>query len=173
MGCAPMASVEVVHCAAPAERVTELQPGIAAPLSLNVTVPEGVPMVPESVSVRVIAWPNMDGLILDTRWNWATAGLTVWEPGPDVPARYVASPEYVTVMGCAPTASIEVAHCATPADSATEPPPVIGVPWSLNATVPEGIPMVPVSVSVRMIACPNIEGLILDTRRNVATVRLT
>src|SRR2546430_747033 len=78
MGCAPTASAEVVNCAEPFERVSELQPEIGVPLSLNVTVPEGGPAVPVSVAFKVTAWPDVDGLSVDPILSLATAALTVW-----------------------------------------------------------------------------------------------
>jgi hypothetical protein len=87
--CPAAMSDEVVHWAAPAESGSEMQPGIAAPLSLNVTVPEGVPELPVSVAIKVTAWPAVDGLSVEAMLNvdTATPVLTVWLNAVDVPGR--------------------------------------------------------------------------------------
>lgn len=54
----PAANVEVVKLATPA--VSGLVPS-TAPLSLNVTVPVGVPPVPVTVAVKVTGWPTLLG----------------------------------------------------------------------------------------------------------------
>jgi hypothetical protein len=166
--CTPVASEEVVHRATPPVSVTELQLEIAAPLSLKVTVPEGVPALPVRVAVKVTVWPDIEGFSDELMRKLATAALTVWLTVLDVPGTYVASPEYVTVMECAPTAIDEVVHRATPAESVTELHPEIPVPLSLKVTVPEGAPALPVSVAIHVTAWPDIEGFSVEFMWNVA-----
>jgi hypothetical protein len=86
-----MASAAGVHCAAPVESGTEMHPEMGVPLSLNVTVPEGVAALPVSVAVQVIAWPDVDGLRVDPMKIPAKAPfkgtVMVWVNVPDVLVR--------------------------------------------------------------------------------------
>jgi hypothetical protein len=65
MECAPIANDDVVHCAFPPETANEPQVSISMPLSLKLTIPEGVPNPPVSAAVRVTAWLDVDGLLVD------------------------------------------------------------------------------------------------------------
>jgi hypothetical protein len=71
----------------PAESGSELQPEMGVPLSLNVTVPVGVPALPVRDAVKMTVWPGVEGLWSDAMLNIATAAFTVWVNVPDVLAR--------------------------------------------------------------------------------------
>ena len=59
IACEPLASVDVVHVAAPEARTTEAQ--IVAVPSRNVTVPVAPPSDPETVALNVTACPDVLG----------------------------------------------------------------------------------------------------------------
>jgi hypothetical protein len=84
MECDPTANVEIVHRAAPAERGSAVHVEIAVPLSLNVTVPEGIAPMPVSDAVKVTATLEAEGFRLDRRLIVAAARRALNVKSPDV-----------------------------------------------------------------------------------------
>jgi hypothetical protein len=127
-----------------------------------------------SVAVIVTGWVHIDvSYGVNTTSSVAAAVLTVWVSVLDVRDEYVASPEYVTVMACAPAARELIVHNAVPTESVSDVQPAIAVPLSLNVTVPEGVPALPVSVAVKVTAWPEIDGLSVESTRSAGTAALT
>src|SRR5262249_34417291 len=138
---------------------SELAP-MDAPPSRNVTVPVGVPApggLAFTVAVKVIAWPNTDGLTELVTAVELFALLTVCVMAAEVLAVKFASPAYVTVIVWFPTASERVLKVALPAVSV--PLPMLAPP-SRNVTVPLGVPVpeLAVTVAVNVTAWPNTDG---------------
>src|SRR5206468_12597695 len=85
-------------------------------------------------------------------------GFTTWFSTGDVLGLLFASPLYTALIGCVPTASVDVVNCALPDDSATGAPRFVAP--SMNWTVPLGLP--PVTVAVNVTAWPTSDGLTDD-----------
>jgi hypothetical protein len=82
IGCEPTERLEVENVALPALRVPE---PIADPLSRNVTVPVGVPLVEDmTVAVKVTDCPNVEVGELDVTVVDVPAWLTVTETALEV-----------------------------------------------------------------------------------------
>ena len=141
----PTANAEVVKVAFPAFSLPV--PSTVA-LSLNVTVPVGVPEVAGfTVAVKVTAWPTADGFTEETTEVVEAAWFTTCDRAGEVLPVKLTSPLYTAVMECVPTVSVEVVNVADPALSV--PVPKVTVPF-LNVTVPVGVPDVAVTVALNV-----------------------
>src|ERR1700680_1406988 len=130
-----MAREEVVNVALPLLSVPV--PSTVA-LSLNVTVPVGVPEVAGfTVAVKVTAWPNADGFTEETTEVVEVACFTPCDRAGEVLPAKLASPLYTAVMEYVPIVSVAVVNAAVPALSV--PVPSVPAPF-LNVTVPVGVP---------------------------------
>ncbi len=89
-----MVSADVETDAVPPTSETPDPPGIATPLSLNVTVPDGVPPAGllVTVDVRVTWLLNSDGLADDVTTVVVGWFVTVWTMEFDVDCAYEPSP---------------------------------------------------------------------------------
>jgi hypothetical protein len=161
--CVPIASVDVVNVVTPAERVPV--PIVVVP-SLNVTVPVGVPTpgaTTATVAVNVTDWPKADGLTLDVSAVVVEFRFTTCDRTVDVLVTSFVLPPYTAVIGCVPTASVEVERVATP-EPLSVPVPMEVAP-SLNVTVPVGVPApgaTTATVAVNVTDCPNADGFTLE-----------
>jgi hypothetical protein len=156
MECGPAARAEMETEACFALSV--VLPMTFAP-SKNWTVPVGVP-VAVTVAVKVTDCPVVDGFaeeLTAVLVAWPVA-FTVCVSAAEVLPRKAASPRYLAVIECEPAASTEVENVAWPALS-------VAVPMTLapsnNWTVPVGVP-VPVTVAVKVTACPAVDGFAED-----------
>jgi hypothetical protein len=93
MECVPCVSVEVAQVAAPLESATDVQ--IAVDPSRNVTLPVGVPALPETDAVKVTPWPTVEGFAEEASETVAVASVpfTVCVTVFELAAAYIASPE--------------------------------------------------------------------------------
>ena len=115
---------------------------------MNVTIPVGVPTpgaTAFTVAVKSTDCPNTDGFTDDTTDVVVAAMLTLCVSVEEVLLPKFESPLYAAVIECEPTISAEEVNVATPDDSA--PVPNVVVP-SLNVTVPVGVPVPDVGVTV-------------------------
>jgi len=139
-------------------------PIVARP-SLNVAVPVGVPApgaVAATVAVKVTDWPYTEGFALELRVVVVSALFTVWVSTALVLALKPEAPEYSAVIECVPTVSPDVLKLAWPALSV--PVPSVVVP-SLKVMVPVGVavPLVGVTVAVKVTDWPCFDGFALET----------
>ena len=147
--------------------ITELVPSVVTP-SLNVTVPVGP--APVIVAVIVTGLPEIPGLAEDDKAVVDAFGLTTWVNTEDVLAALFASPAYTTVILWLDTLNTELENVAIRVFPAPDRVPVPSVlAPSLNVTAPVGA--APVTLAVRVIAVPDVEGFRLDT--TVAVVAAT
>src|SRR6266849_5548654 len=87
---------------------------------------------------------------------------TTWFTTDDVLFAEKASPRYWAVIGCVPTASVDLVSLATPLPfDVADPIPVVP---SRNFTLPVGAGPVLVTGAVKVTACPNCEGFGLEVR---------
>src|SRR5437879_2891761 len=90
----------------------------AVPSMVNVTVPAGVPppgATAATVAVKIMDWPNTEGLIADVTTVVVSAAPTDWFRPAEVLVLKLASPLYTAVIVWLPTLSAEVAKVAWPA----------------------------------------------------------
>src|SRR5258708_2230331 len=88
---------------------------------------------------------------------------TTWFTTEDVLFAEKASLRYSAVIGCVPTASVDLVSLATPPLNVAEP--IASVP-SRNFTLPVGAGpvLVPCTCAVNVTACPKCEGFGLEVR---------
>jgi len=138
---------------------TALQPEMAVPPSVKLTVPEG--LLPVTVAVKVTLAPTIDGLselatvvALGTLFTVCISAVLV-EP------LLLASPPYDAVMLWLPTARPPVVQAAVRESpeplNATAEHPAIDVPPSRKLTLPVGA--VPLIVAVSVTLAPKTDGL--------------
>lgn len=152
----PAVSKEVAKLAWP-EPLSDAEPSVVLP-SLKVTVPVGVLPLPNTVAVKVTGWPNADGFRDDIRavFDGVEAWLTTWVSTAELLPLKLLSPPYTAVMEWLPTVSPEVVRPACPEPfRATIPKSMLP---SKKVTVPVGVPPLPVTVAVKVTACPAKEG---------------
>ena len=143
--CDPTASVDVLNVALPLLRIPV--PMVVVP-SLNVTDPVGVPVVDEfTVAVKITEFPRFEGFSEEVTLLDVAALFTVCVSIAEVLPLKFASPPYAAVIGCDPTASVDVVNAALPLLSVPVPSTVAP---SLNVTVPVGVPPAPVIVAVNV-----------------------
>jgi len=154
MECVPVVSVDVAMVAT-ALPFNVPVPSVVVP-SRKVTVPVGVPEV-----VDVIVAVNVTGVPLDaeaaelTNASVVAVFAMVSVSAAEVLAARVALPEYLAVIECVPTVSVDVAKVAT-APPFSVPLPSVVVP-SRKVTVPVGVPEV-----LDEIVAANVTGAPLD-----------
>lgn len=114
-------------------------PRVVVP-SMNETVPVGVPgETLVIVAVNVTDWPVTEGLGAETRVVVVGAETTFCPTAVEVLLAKVASPVYVAVIVCRPTARPDVLKIAVP--PLMGPVPIAASP-SKKVTVPVGVPVV-------------------------------
>ena len=139
-------------------------PSVVVP-SMNVTVPDGVPLpggVVVTVAVKVTDPAKVEGFVPELTLVVVLALLTVCVSVLDGGlALKLPSPPYVAVTECEPTPSDEVVKVAC-ADPLSVPVPSVATP-SLNVTVPVGVPVpgeFTVTVAVNVTDWPNTDGFV-------------
>ena len=106
MGCVPTARVEVVYCATPAESGTAAK---KEPPSEKVILPAGVPPVDETVAVKVICEPALEGL-LELKSD-VVVGMTVTLCVPtSVTGAKVVSPGQMAPIACIHSLTFVATH---------------------------------------------------------------
>lgn len=130
----------MVHVAVPEVTVAPVQPVIAMPFDVNVTVPLGAKgeFGAVSVAVKVTDCPEVDGFGDPVTAVVLLALLTVCARDALVLPLKFASPLYVTTIVWLPAVMAESAHVATPPVIARDVQPVIGLPLSVKDKVPVG-----------------------------------
>src|SRR5258706_3098979 len=88
-------------------------------------------------------------------------GFTTWFNTGEVLLSDTASPKYLALSGCVPTARVDLVSLATPVFNVAVP--IATVP-SRNLTLPVGTGPVLVTCAVKVTACPAWEGLGLELR---------
>ena len=150
--CEPTASAAVENAAVPPEVSVALP--ICAPSLEKVTVPAGA--TPVTVAVNVTLVPTVTEVELLVRLVVVVAIAALIPTGNtfEVEGVLVASPLYVAVILCEPTASVVVEKVVLP--DASVPLPIC-VPPSKNVTVPVGVELpLPVTVAVKVMFCPAV-----------------
>jgi hypothetical protein len=159
-----MVSVPVVRAvvemlALPPLRAT-LEASVVVP-DLKVTVPVGVPIdevtVAAIVTVRPVVWGLGDAVTVVV-----VVALTIWLSAVEVLPSQPVEPVKTAVIECVPEASEEVENVALPVVVVTVTPEASVVVPSMKATVPEGIPIVEVTVAVKVTDCDGLDGFSED-----------
>src|ERR1051326_2694554 len=115
-------------------------PSTVAP-SLNVTVPVGVPRAGTfavTVTVKLTAWPEVDGLSDELTAVVVPPALTGWLMAAEGTALKFGSPLYVALMLCGPAPNAAVLNVACPVPFKFTVPSAVAP--SLNVTLPVGTP---------------------------------
>lgn len=145
--CAPTVAKDVVvSCALPPESGAGVTALIAAPLSKNVTLPDGD--APVTVAVNCTVCPGAAALRESVRTVALTPVPMLCEIDPTL-AVLLPSPLYVAVIVCDPVLSDDVDVCATPPESGILPSDV-EVVASANAMLPVGCTPLLVTVAVNV-----------------------
>jgi hypothetical protein len=152
----PTGSVAIERDAVPLLLNAELPSMVVA--CENVTVPVGVPLALEvTVAVNVTDWLKLDGFGVETKVTVVLPCCTAWLNTDEVLALKLASPLYVPVMLCVPTARVEMDNVATPLEFSDDVP-ICSVP-SWKVTCPVGVPEVPeATLAVKVTVCPSVDG---------------
>jgi len=134
--------------------------------SLNVTTPVGVR--PNTFTVNITFWPNVDGSTDDPKLV-QVVGLTTCDNVVEVEVALFASPEYTAVIECVPTLSdsyeqVALTLLSVTAEHSVELP-------SLNVTVPVGD--WPVTTAVNVTIWSNAEGFADEITLVVVPAALT
>jgi hypothetical protein len=164
--CVAVASDDACSVATPALLRLPVPMDVAP--SRNVTVPVGsvTPDAGVTVAVSVIGCPKTAGFANETSTVVvpvnAAEFTTSLSTGEDVLPLKVALPVYTAVMGSVPTGREEIISVACPELSELDP---IDVPLSLKVTVPVGVtlPEVALTVAVKVICWPDVDGFKEET----------
>jgi hypothetical protein len=163
MLCVPAARLAVLQAAVPVlpepVRATVAQPLSVAPSAVKLTLPVGA--LPVTAAVRVTLAPTRDGLPELASVVVLATLLTICDNETLADPAFDASPLYVAVILCVPTARAVVAHCTVrmfpEPDSATALHPPIDVAPSWKFNVPVGA--LPLTVAVNKTLAPKVEGV--------------
>jgi hypothetical protein len=132
----------------------------AVPSTVNVTRPVGVKTAQETVAVKVMDWPDSEGLPEEERVVLAPAWPTTCVNVPEVETAQLALPLYAAVTVWVPTERLLVENVAMPPLPSITGAPV--VPSIVNVTLPVGENPVQATVAEKVSGVPRAAGLAED-----------